>query len=75
MITFIVSLIVLLLGFTVYSRVAERVFGPDDRLTPGVRKADGIDFIVLPPWRIFLIQFLKSLQPEKLFLSKTEQRQ
>ena len=49
MITFIVSLIVLLLGFTVYSRVAERVFGPDDRLTPGVRKADGIDFIVLPP--------------------------
>lgn len=58
MITFIISLIALFLGFSIYSRVAERVFGPDDRPTPGVRKADGVDFIVLPPWRIFLIQFL-----------------
>lgn len=58
MITLVVSLIVLVAGFVVYGRVAERVFGPDDRETPAVRKADGVDFIVLPPWRIFMIQFL-----------------
>jgi carbon starvation protein CstA len=58
MLTFILSLIALLLGFVFYSRVAERVFGPDDRETPAIRKADGVDYIVLPTWRIFMIQFL-----------------
>ena len=58
MLTFILSLIALLLGFVFYSRVAERVFGPDDRDTPAIRKADGVDYIVLPTWRIFMIQFL-----------------
>ena len=58
MVTFVVSLIALIIGFLVYGRVAERVFGPDDREAPAVRKADGVDFIVLPPWRIFMIQFL-----------------
>ena len=58
MITFVIALVALLLGFMVYSRVAERVFGPDDRPTPAVHKADGVDYIVLPTWRIFMIQFL-----------------
>ena len=58
MITFIVSLAALVLGYMLYGRVVERVFGPDDRQTPAVRRADGIDYIVLPGWRIFMIQFL-----------------
>ena len=41
-----------------YGRFVERVFGPDDRDTPAIAKADGVDFIVLPPWKIFMIQFL-----------------
>ena len=41
-----------------YGRFIERVFGPDDRETPAIAKADGVDFIVLPPWKIFMIQFL-----------------
>ena len=41
-----------------YGRFVERVFGPDDRETPAIAKADGVDFIVLPPWKIFMIQFL-----------------
>ena len=58
MITFILSLITLLVGYFFYGRYVERVFGPDDRVTPAVSKADGLDYIVLPGWKIFMIQFL-----------------
>ena len=58
MISFALSLVALIVGYMVYSRVAERVFGPDDRVTPAVSRADGIDYVVLPGWRIFMIQFL-----------------
>lgn len=58
MITFILSLVALVLGYLLYGRFVERVFAPDDRPTPAVAKADGVDFIVLPSWKIFMIQFL-----------------
>jgi len=58
MITFVVSLVALVLGYLLYGRFVERIFGPDDRVTPAVRKADGVDYIVLPSWKIFMIQFL-----------------
>jgi len=58
MISFMLSLVALILGYMIYGRVVERVFGPDDRETPAIRKADKIDYIVLPGWRIFMIQFL-----------------
>jgi len=58
MITFALSVVALFVGYLIYGRVAERIFGPDDRLTPALRKADGVDYIVLPSWRIFMIQFL-----------------
>jgi len=58
MISFVVSLLALVLGYFLYGRFVERVFGPDDRPTPAVAKADGVDFMVLPSWKIFMIQFL-----------------
>ena len=58
MITFTLSLVALVLGYFFYGRVVEHVFGPDDRETPAVAKADGLDYIVLPNWKIFMIQFL-----------------
>jgi carbon starvation protein CstA len=58
MITFVLSLVALVLGYFLYGRFIERVFGPDNRPTPAVAKADGVDFIVLPSWKIFMIQFL-----------------
>ena len=58
MFSFIISVVALFVGYMIYSRVAERVFGPDDRETPAIRKADKVDYIVLPSWRIFMIQFL-----------------
>ena len=58
MISFLVSLVALILGYLLYGRFVEKVFGPDDRVTPAVAKADGLDYIVLPDWKIFMIQFL-----------------
>ena len=58
MITFTLSLVALILGYIFYGRYVEHVFGPDDRVTPAVAKADGLDYMVLPNWKIFMIQFL-----------------
>ena len=58
MITFIISLVALVLGYLVYGAVMERVMRPDDRETPAVRLADGVDYVVLPTWKVFMIQFL-----------------
>jgi len=58
MISFIVSLVALVLGYLVYGAVMERVMRPDDRETPAVRLADGVDYVVLPTWKVFMIQFL-----------------
>ena len=58
MVTFCISLIALVLGYLLYGRFVDRVFGPDDRETPAVAMADGVDRIVLPNWKVFMIQFL-----------------
>ncbi len=58
MISFVLSLVALVLGYFFYGRFVERVFGPDDRPTPAISKADGVDFMVLPSWKVFMIQFL-----------------
>ena len=58
MITFIISLIALIAGYFIYGRYVEKVFSPDDRPTPAISKYDGVDYLVLPNWKIFMIQFL-----------------
>lgn len=58
MITFTLCLVALLLGYLFYGRFVERVFGPDDRKTPATLRADGIDYVAMPYWKIFMIQFL-----------------
>ena len=58
MITFTLCLLALIVGYFTYGRLMERVFGPDDRKTPALTKADGVDYIPLPTWKIFMIQFL-----------------
>ena len=59
MITFIIALLVLVGGYFLYGSYVERVFGPDKiRKTPALTMADGVDFIPLPTWKIFMIQFL-----------------
>ena len=58
MITFSLSFIALILGYLFYGRFVAHMFGPDDRVTPAVAKADGLDYIVLSNWKVFMIQFL-----------------
>ena len=58
MISFFVCLAILIIGYFVYGKVVENVFGPDDRETPAVALEDGVDYVVLPEWRIFMIQLL-----------------
>ena len=58
MITFTIALIALIGGYLIYGAYVNRIFGPDDRKTPAVTNADGVDFIPLPTWKIFMIQFL-----------------
>ena len=58
MVSFLLSMLALVLGYFFYGRFIERVFAPDDRPTPAMTKADGVDFVVLPNWKVFMIQFL-----------------
>lgn len=59
MITFFASVLLLLGGYWIYGRVAERVFGIEpDRPTPAALRPDGIDFVPLSWPKIFLIQLL-----------------
>lgn len=58
MVTFCISLVILILGYFIYGKFVEKVFGPDDRVTPALRINDGVDYILLPSWKIFMIQFL-----------------
>lgn len=59
MVTFSVALALLVLGYIVYGGFVNRIFSPDSkRTTPAVANNDGVDYIPMPTWRIFMIQFL-----------------
>ncbi|MEQ6119119.1 carbon starvation protein A [Reichenbachiella sp. MALMAid0571] len=59
MITLCIAILVLIAGYFIYGKIIERTFGIEpDRPTPAISKADGVDFVTLPSWKIFLIQFL-----------------
>ncbi len=59
MITFFSGLIILILGYIFYSRFIERFAEVDGkRTTPAFTMKDGVDYVPMPWWRIFLIQFL-----------------
>ncbi len=59
MFSFTIALIVLIVGYFTYGIFVSKVFGQDpSRPTPVKRHADGVDFVELPTWKVFLIQFL-----------------
>lgn len=56
---FLLAVCFLIAGYFVYGRIVEKVFSADEKATtPAIEKCDNVDFMVLPTWRIFLIQFL-----------------
>ena len=59
MISFLVSLVALIIGYFTYGKFVEKVFGIDEnRETPAVRMADGVDYVEIDWKKAFLIQFL-----------------
>ena len=59
MFSFIIAIAALVLGYLLYGRFVEKVFGPDpSRQTPALTKADGGDFVPMPAWKVYMIQFL-----------------
>ena len=59
MLSFLLCIIALIVGYVLYGAFVDKVFGSDPkRPTPAVEKADGVDFIPMPTWKVFMIQFL-----------------
>ena len=59
MFSFLLCLIALIAGYAIYGAFVDKVFAPDPkRITPAVSKADGVDYVPLPTWKVFMIQFL-----------------
>ena len=58
MISFFICFVILICGYLFYGKVVDQIFNPDDRETPAVAINDGIDYVVLPQWKLFMIQLL-----------------
>ena len=58
MFSFIISLIILFVGYIVWGKVTEKVFVIDDRKTPAIASPDGVDRVPIKKWKAFLIQLL-----------------
>lgn len=59
MVTFSLALVALIAGYFIYGRLVEKVFGAEpERQTPCHTKADGVDYVPMSRWKVFLIQFL-----------------
>ena len=59
MVSFILAIIALIAGYFIYGTIVEKTFGADEKIqTPAIRLEDGVDFVKMPGWKIFLIQFL-----------------
>lgn len=59
MFSFLLSLVALVLGYILYGRFVEKVFVPDSSMpTPAITKKDGVDYVPMPAWKVYMIQFL-----------------
>ena len=58
MISFILCFAILICGYLFYGKYVDGIFNPDDRETPAVAINDGVDYVVMPEWKLFLVQLL-----------------
>ena len=54
MLRLISPFVILLIGYIVYGKLTEKIFGPDDRLTPAIAINDGVDCVPMSKWKAFL---------------------
>ena len=59
MTSFLIALALLIGGYFIYGAIVEKIFGIDPgRKTPAYTMRDDVDYMPLPTWKVFLIQFL-----------------
>ena len=58
MVTFLIALFALIGGYCIYGKLVDNIFGPTDKPTPAMVHNDGVDYIPLPTWKVFMIQLL-----------------
>lgn len=58
MLTFLFCVAFLIVGYLLYGKYVAKVFGPDDRETPAIAINDGVDYVPMPTWKVFLIELL-----------------
>ncbi|WP_319583250.1 carbon starvation CstA family protein [uncultured Pseudodesulfovibrio sp.] len=59
MLFFFGCIALLIAGYFIYGTFVDRVFGSDEnRVTPAIAMADGIDYMVMPKWKLIFIQVL-----------------
>ncbi len=56
--SFLLGILILVVGYFTYGRLVERILMPDDRVPPAKRLYDGVDYLVLPHWKNMLIELL-----------------
>lgn len=56
---FIICTIALILGYIIYGTIVSKIFGADEkRPTPAVTMKDGVDYVTMPTWKVWLVQLL-----------------
>ncbi len=58
MISLLLSFVVLIIGYFVYGKITDKVFAPDDRITPANSMEDGVDYVPMKTWKAYLVQLL-----------------
>ena len=59
MIIFLACIFTLIAGYLTYGRYVDKVFAPDaSKVTPATKINDGVDYMEMPTWKVFLIQLL-----------------
>ncbi len=59
MTSFLIALAVLVGGYFIYGTLIDRLIGTDrNRPMPAYRLRDDVDYLPMPTWKVFLIQFL-----------------
>ncbi len=59
MYSFLIAIATLILGYVIYGRFIDKVFGVDSsRVTPAFTKRDNIDYVPMPSWKVYMVQFL-----------------
>lgn len=58
MTTFVIGLVILVIGGALYGKFCTKIMKPDDRKTPAYVKEDGVDFVPMKTWKNSLINLL-----------------